>query len=265
MKHLAATELERLESLIAIVADTHDVDESVHRTRTGIKRLRAYLRLARRSIGTSTYRTENAALRDTGRLLAPARDAFVVIETARDLGSDRAVIEALVADHAAMMAGFERTTRTEVLDRLGAIVTRWRHLMWHAPGPKSIGAGLERTYRRGLVGFETVASAPSDRAFHGWRRRVKYLRYQLESIHAPAASIDPFRTLGDDLGHEHDLTVLVAVAADRPDDVHFADTARRSVPRRERLRSEAVALGGELFSDQPESFRHRIQSIVGPR
>jgi CHAD domain-containing protein len=265
MKHLARLELERLESLSTLLAGADDVDEAVHRTRTGIKHLRAYLRLARRSIGTSTYRTENAALRDTARLLAAGRDAFVVIETARGLGADDVILAALAEEHARMMDGFERTTRTQVLDRIGAITTRWQYLMWQGPGAKSIGSGLERTYRKGLVEFETARSASAERAFHGWRRRVKYLRYQLEALDAPESAVRPFRLLGDELGHEHDQTVLIAVSSEHPGDAGYTDLARRSLLRRAELRSAALHLGGELFSHQPESFRHEVEAVAGLR
>ncbi len=163
------------------------------------------------------------------------------------------------------MEGFERTTRRQVLDRINAIVTRWRYLMWDDPGPRSIGSGLERTYRKGLAEFEGVRSSPSDRSFHSWRRRVKYLRYQLESLDAPAAIIEPFRTLGDDLGAEHDQTVLQSIAERHADLPAFTALVERSVDRRAELRRRAVSDGTGLFSAQPESFRHAIEAATGLR
>jgi CHAD domain-containing protein len=254
-----------LDSLTTLVAGADNVDEAVHSTRTGIKRLRAYLRLARRSIGTNTYRTEDAALRDTARLLAPARDAFVVIETARDLGADATVLSVLTDEHAAMMDGFERTTRTDVLDRIGAISTRWRYLMWESPGAKSVGVGVKRTYRRSLARFETVRSSQEDGAFHAWRRQVKYVRYQLQMIDAPESIVAPFLTLGDDLGHEHDETVLIAICAERAGEPEFAAIAEQATLRRDELRITAVRLGSEVFSHQPESFRHTVEAEIGLR
>jgi len=265
MKQLTPLALDQMESLATLVARADDVDEAVHSTRTGVKRLRAYLRLARRSIGTNTYRTEDAALRDTARLLAPARDSFVAIETARDLGADAAVLSALTDAHAVMMEGFERTTRTDVLDRIGAISTRWRYLMSDSPGATSVGAGLERTYRRSLARFETVRSSPNDRVFHAWRSQVKYVRYQLQMIDAPEPMVAPFLTLGDDLGHEHDETVLIAICADRDGEPEFAATAETAALRRDELRATALLLGGEVFSHQPESFRHTVEAEIGLR
>ena len=54
---------------------------------------------------------------------------------------------------------------------------------------------------------------PTDEAFHEWRKEVKYLRYQMESlrpIDPPAFSgvIAALDSLGEVLGTEHDHTVL---------------------------------------------------------
>ena len=123
MNPLAATEISRLERLTSGLADPTDLDVAVHTTRKGIKRLRAFLRLARRSTGTSTYRIENGALRDTARLLAPARDAYVLVGTARDLDASDLVLHVLEEDYAAVMAALESVGELEV-----------RGYAWQSPG-----------------------------------------------------------------------------------------------------------------------------------
>ncbi|MGB5656133.1 MAG: CHAD domain-containing protein, partial [Acidimicrobiia bacterium] len=92
MTDLAPAAMADIEELAVDFGGAADLDRAVHTARKGTKRLRAFLRLARRSIGTDTYRTENAALRDTARLIAPARDALVLIETAQEIGASRAVL-----------------------------------------------------------------------------------------------------------------------------------------------------------------------------
>ncbi len=265
MNPLAATEISRLERLTSGLADPTDLDVAVHTTRKGIKRLRAFLRLARRSTGTSTYRIENGALRDTARLLAPARDAYVLVGTARDLDASDLVLHVLEEDYAAVMAALESVGRLQTLHRLEAIASRWRLLAWHGPDPKSIGAGIRRTYRRGLVDLETVRSTPTAAAFHGWRRRVKYLRYQLEVLDAPKKLLHPYTELGDDLGLEHDQTVLLGVCEQHIDDEAFSSLAGRSLGRREQLRTSAVELGTGLFVQEPESFRTTVEDLISLR
>ncbi len=265
MNPIAATEISRLEHLTAGLANPTDLNVAVHTTRKGIKRLRSFLRLARRSIGTTTYRIENGALRDTARLLAPARDAYVLIDTARDLDASDLVLGVLDQDYTEEMAALESVGRLEAVHRLEAIAGRWSLLAWHGPDPKSIGAGLRRTYRRGLVDLETVRSTPTPAAFHGWRRRVKYLRYQLEVLDAPNAFLRPYTELGDDLGLEHDQAVLLDVCDLHPDDESFASLALRSAERRNQLRVSALERGTPLYSQEPESFRHTVEEMIGLR
>ncbi|MFQ5486316.1 MAG: CHAD domain-containing protein, partial [Desulfobacterales bacterium] len=56
-------------------------DLAVHEARKTCKRLRAVLRLIRDEVRTSYYRQENVRFRDASRLLAPARDSAVMVET----------------------------------------------------------------------------------------------------------------------------------------------------------------------------------------
>jgi CHAD domain-containing protein len=265
MNPLASTEISRLRLLIAGLADPTDIDAAVHTTRKGIKRLRAFLRLARRSIGTTTYRIENGALRDTARLLAPARDAYVLIDTARDLDASDLVLDVLDQSYAATMATLESTSRLDAVHHLEAVAGRWQHLAWYGPDPKSIGAGLRRTYHRGLVDLETVQSTPTASAFHGWRRRVKYLHYQLEVLDAPESLLHPYTDLGDDLGLEHDQAVLLGVCEQHADDESFASLGLRSTERRDELRASALEGGAPLFSQEPEAFRRTVEEMTEPR
>ncbi len=265
MKSLASTEVTRLEHLTEGLADPADLDVAVHATRKGIKRLRAFLRLARRSIGTSTYRTENGALRYTADLLAPARDAYVLIDTARNLCAPDGILVELSEDYAGEIAALESGSRIEAVRRLEAITGRWRRLNWHGPDSRSIGAGLLRTYRRGLVDLETARVTPTAAAFHSWRRRVKYLRYQLEALDAPNTFLVPYTTLGDDLGLEHDQTVLLGVCELHADDETFASLAHRSFERREELRASALSRGTPLFDQEPEAFRRSVEEMVDLR
>ncbi|MEN8113894.1 MAG: CHAD domain-containing protein [Actinomycetota bacterium] len=262
MKNLAKNEIRRLEQLIDGLADPEDIDETVHTTRKGIKRLRSYLRLARKSIGTTTYRVENGALRDTARLLAPARDAFVLIETASGLAANEDVINVLANRHREALAELESGGRIQSRRRLEAIAARWRITVSSSPDAASIGAGLRRTYRRGLVDFERVSATASDEAFHGWRRRTKYLRYQLEALGAPKKLISGYLHLGDDLGLEHDHTVLLSVCEECSGFPGFDKVAQRAVEQQGALRERAFERGAVLFSDEPGSFQRTVETAL---
>ena len=106
-------------------------------------------------------------------------------------------------------------------------------------------------------------------AFHQWRKRVKYLRYQMEAIEslwpeivgAYARSLDE---LGESLGLEHDLAMLEHAL------VH--DPALCPVPEERRLlgalvlheravlRHSAAKLGRLVFAEEPDVFVARIGS-----
>lgn len=263
MKNLARSEIRRLERLIEGLGSPHDIDAAVHETRKGIKRLRAYLRLARKSIGTTTYRVENAALRDTARLLAPVRDAFVFIGTAEDLGADPSILTVLEERHHDALASLESGGRLEARRRLEAIEARWRISVASNPDAASISAGLKRTYRRALVDYERVLTKPVDEAFHGWRRRTKYLRYQLEALDAPKKLVRGFLRLGDDLGLEHDQTVLVAMCEQCSSHAGFDNLKHRATERRAELRARAIKHGAALYDEEPDAFQRRILKDLG--
>jgi len=263
MNSLAATEIAHLKHLTAELADPTDLDAAIHTTRTGIKQLRAFLRLARQSIGTSTYRIENGALGHTARLLAPARDAYVLIETAGELGAADRILAELNEDHTRAIDALEAGPRIEAVHRLESAIDRWRLLEWHGPDSLSIGVGLVRTYGRGLADLETVRAAPVAMAFHGWRRRVKYLRYQLEALDAPTMFLGPYTLLGDDLGFEHDQTVLLGICELHTNDETFSSLAHRSLERREELRASAINRGALLFDQEPDSFRRTVEEMIG--
>src|SRR6185437_16474643 len=71
-------------ALQALPAGKSD-DESVHEARKDLKRARATLRLLREALGNSTYKRENAAIRDAARPLSEVRDGRVLLDALRSL------------------------------------------------------------------------------------------------------------------------------------------------------------------------------------
>src|SRR3970282_1293730 len=65
-----------------------DRDKGVHDARKNCKRIRAALRLIRGEIGDELYRQENIRIRDAARLIASARDSWVMVETLDKLVAD---------------------------------------------------------------------------------------------------------------------------------------------------------------------------------
>ena len=137
MPALHQAEIARLDQLIAALVLPEDIDDSVHGTRKGVKRLRAHLRLIRDGIDKDLYRSEDADLRQIGLLLAQARDAFVLTQTLESLESSAGWDSAaafITAHHQAAVGELLTGPIEEVRRMLVKARRRW-------PDPGSLTAG----------------------------------------------------------------------------------------------------------------------------
>ncbi|HEX3910148.1 MAG TPA: CHAD domain-containing protein [Solirubrobacteraceae bacterium] len=223
-------------------------EQRVHEARKSLKRLRALMRLLRDELGEQVYERESALLRDTGRRLARARDAAVLLATlegmiARDpdrLAARRGVLRLRARlqherDGAAELALADSATQAGALADLRAMrvrVSTWR--LDEQGGIEAIEPALERLYRKGRKRMRRAAKARGGRrrtrTMHEWRKRVKDLRYAAEMLDRSSAEQEAKATrkaksadlrfakrtakcaddLGELLGEEHDLATLAA-------------------------------------------------------
>lgn len=251
--------LDRLERI------SDDPDTAVHEVRKDVKRVRSALRLGRDGIGKHAYERENALFRAAGRLLGPARDATVKIET---LEAELSQLEAAIGKDAfhAWREELRRERNAQIVwlldERAGevaniletgrAAICDWRvhDLDWDA-----IQHGLRRIHRAGRKRFEAVLDAPAAETVHGWRRRAKDLRHHLEILHEvepalAATRLKPAHRLTDLLGDHHNFAVVTKDAATRgtvlgPD--RAAAVAEAHAERESALLREALELGRELY------------------
>lgn len=261
---LHEAEITRLDELIAALDDLDDVDAAVHATRKGIKRLRSHLRLGKDAMDADVYRSEDTELRDTGRLLAPARDAYVVGLTLEALESStgwEAASEYVEAHHRGAIDELRGEVLSEARKRLEGARQRWPD---HSGplDPAVIATGLTRTYGRGRSDYESVLAGRDARAFHQWRKRVKYLRYQLEAIGVAEEIVAAWVELGESLGFEHDHTVFIDFCDDNidmlPDRRDRYVLIDRAESRREELR--ALALDSDVYAREPAAF---VAAVLG--
>ncbi|MGF1666575.1 MAG: CHAD domain-containing protein [Acidimicrobiia bacterium] len=275
--------IDRLESGV-------ELDRAVHETRKSIKRLRATLRLVSGEIGTKVYRAENGLLRDTSRLLAPIRDGWVMVDAVARLRSEFSsqlaptafahIEEALTDRHE------RRRQRTLADENLFPVVVttlraaRQRYAAWPVESGsertgtrrirdtfEAIEPGLRNTYARGRAEMDHAAAEPVEEHFHQWRKRVKYLRHQMEILEplwpevvsAHAATLDQ---LGELLGDEHDLAVLLQLLADIPslatDGAERAMLAALAQHRRRELQRAALTVGMRVYAESPGRFVDRM-------
>ena len=254
-------------------------DRAVHSARKELKKARATLRLLRDALGRSTYKKENAALRDAARPLSEVRDGRVLLDALNS------VLEYYGAPAAALpLTNFKRALsrrRTElrhkILDERGPLRAarkalrdiRSRSGKWHVGrhGWSVLGAGLKRTYVTGRSAFAQAMATPTDEHLHEWRKQTKYFWYQLQ-VFAPfgpgpvAEMTEEAHQLADCLGDDHDLAVLRERAAQARDLFPSAAAHRALLNLIERcrvgLQGKAQQLGRRLYADPPAVFTARV-------
>jgi CHAD domain-containing protein len=280
----------RLDRAITGLTDDEDRDAGVHTARKSMKRIRAMLRLVRDEIGYRVYRDENVVLRDTSRRIAPVRDSVVLVETLDAVGSRYGLEAEAFADLRANLARRHEVIAGQILSdrQLLADVTttlrvsRARFVSWPLEAPaatslripisdgfEAVAGGLHRVYGRGRARMRDAYAERTTLAFHEWRKRVKYLRYQMEVL-APlwpevvggyARSLE---RLGESLGLEHDLAVLEeTVAADPrlcPDREARRLLGAVILHERAVIRQGARAAGMLAFAEAPEAFVRRLDA-----
>jgi CHAD domain-containing protein len=266
-----------------------EIDPNIHEARTSLKRVRAILRLVRDEIGPEVYRNENVVLRDVGRRLAPARDSHVQVRTLEGLrdhyGSvlgpgafsgplahlrldHRRQRSAIIDDRQTMMdlVLTLTTARARFAGRASPVAERARPIR---DDFSAIAPGLRRVYRRGRRGARRAEADPTVSSLHEWRKRVKYLRYQVEFLEPTwpgllTSHAERLQLLGELLGNEHDLALLRSTLSDLPDGLADPITYEALDAlidhRRPVLRRRAFTLATALYTETPDAYVDRMAS-----
>jgi CHAD domain-containing protein len=255
--------------------------EGVHEARKRFKMIRAALRLSRANLGELTFALENTWYRDTGRRLSSVRDAVAMLECmaalekrwGRDL--DPAVAESvrrgLERRLAAVSADEEGLVKrsAEVSAGLQAALGRVKDWGLHDRGFKTIGPGLERTYRRGRRAMRVALAEPSDENLHEWRKRAKDHWYHVRLLRNVWPKVmDAYRremrNLTEALGMDHDLALLLPLVRDDPGSFGGDDGARVFVElihrRRAELQDQARVVGKRIYAEKPRTLVQRFKA-----
>ena len=246
------------------------VDTAIHEVRRRGKQARALLRLVRPTI-RGEFKDIDRLYRNAGRLLAPARDARIVVDALDDLGVNdpaaadaRSSLEASATNEAqAVFHGKDGHARN-VRRLLGEAVDSARGL--EIPNEAcSFTGGAARTYREGQDAYFRASKRPSSDAFHTWRKRVKQRRHHVSYLWdcAPMNSDGHERLyeLSDLLGAAHDLVVfrehLTNIANDDvPDEpsqlIIAADRTRVT------LETHALQLGDVVYQEDATAIARSL-------
>jgi CHAD domain-containing protein len=269
----------RIKSALRALPANHSNDESVHAARKDLKRARATLRLLRDALGNSTYKRENAAIRDAARPLSEVRDGRVLIDALTSLVK---YYGKLAAD--LPLDGFKRVLnrrriqlRKQILNRPGPLravrqqlrQVRSRSDDWRVDkgGWSVIGAGLKRTYSQGRKALKQARAAPTDEHLHELRKQSKYLWHQIQILEplrpGPLGELaDECHKLADFLGDDHDLAVLRERALQERKAFPGAASHKAMLALLERCRAglqqKGLALAQRLYEEQPAAFTARL-------
>ncbi len=202
-------------------------------------------------------------------------------------------------DAAAAHAIHDARVRSEVAIELRAVrarVVRWE---LRERGLRLLAPGLEGIYKRGRgrmgIARRRAAAEPpgkerrrgkrsrrgrkdkrarqgqSVEALHVWRKRVKELRYAVETLDRGGKAYRPVRRvarradrLGEMLGEEHDLALLEARVRERSRAFAGERKVRKRLlaliaARRRKLRKRALREGERLYRRPPRRFVRRLK------
>jgi len=269
----------RIKSALKTLERKTTTDRSVHAARKELKKARASLRLLRDALGDSTYKKENAALRDAARPLSEVRDGRVLLDALNSVvkhwGAPASALPLkkfqTVLDHRRVQLRDKalkppaplKETRETLRD------VRRRSAQWQvgSHGWSVLGAGLKRTYSKGRHTFARVQVQRSNELLHEWRKQAKYLWHQLQIFEPlwprPVGELsETAHKLADLLGDDHDLFVLCDRVT-RSRELFPSTASHRTLVilierYRAQLQEKALSLGKGLYKEKPGEFADRL-------
>lgn len=212
-KHLG-----RLDQMLAGVAEAN-VDEVIHDTRTGMKRMRAFLRLIRPSIGKSAYRQANAQSKALAGALSGSRDARVLLDTVdlllleiEDRACRARLREPFLQNYAqacAVAGGIQPLRYAR--KRLHKLQHQARHWRLNGYNYQALMQAVETEYGQGRAHWLLIQQHPEAEELHEWRKEVKRFYYQVSLLFPRGKKMQRARLkdLGEYLGQLHDLHILL--------------------------------------------------------
>jgi CHAD domain-containing protein len=261
-----------------------DRDSRIHASRTGLKRVRSFLRLVRPGLAHARFHHENVCFRDAARLLSEARNAAVVVECLDRVltraGVDRAQfagerqwLEELskVALESSERRGSAEVART-MLQQARQRVPAWTSDLtdWSI-----IHRGFAFTYKRARRAFDNVGKDPAAERLHEWRKATKQHLYQLQMIRPlwPGKlrpRIQQTKALGNLLGDYNDLDLLqntllrtgkraTLTQAAAPQFPHLEQLIQLIERNSDELRRDAMLLGEELYATRSRDLEAKLQ------
>ncbi len=248
------------------------LDHKVHLARKAGKRLRGLIRLCRTELGPDSYRWANDTVRDQGRRLSEIRTAKVLLTTLDELVEDAPAVVAEIHELRGLLAqrhkaklrqlrsdaegrARARQELTELSARISQIASPPEY---EEQDLAALMGAVRRGYRAARRSMRAAKQLDSAHAFHEWRKRINYLRYQLEALSGAcdppvAVLVTTLDELSETVGADHDLADVLAVAAATSADA-FAGLTKLIDIRSTELREQSLELGSQVFAMKPTQF-----------
>ena len=263
--------------------DQLPLHEAIHDIRKRLKKLRALARLFRDEMGEDEYNKINIFYRDLGRELAPIRDLTAHLETIE-------IIRTRYGNH--LYVSFfnslnkkisqERDVLKNELEEKNFFSEYLPEQLEHAKKKlaiwpvekddiKIILPSINRVYDRGRTAMKDAKKEPSKEIFHEWRKRVKYLWYQLRLLEDLWPDLigtwqDETHELADYLGNDHDLMILNDKL--QSDSFQLKDKKQEELAHAivkeysDHLRQAALNKGELIYAERPDQFTKRIKKYI---
>lgn len=276
IKRIALEQISRARD--ELVSGDLEAAEAVHQVRKRFKKLRGLLRLIRPAMESGRFRAENRFFRDQGRVLAPARDDQVMLDTLDMLdkagleidSNDLETLRQLLVDRRDVHLKGGDGSLAERMASVASALDRYpEHLInWELRRKdfSALRSGLKHSYRNGRKALKAVRRQAEDDRFHEWRKRVKDHWYHSRLLQGIWPGVmkayrGELEYLSDLLGDDHDLAVFRRNVELRSGGVLAAaarDGLLRCVDRQQQqLRGKALVLGDRIYAEKPKRFIQR--------
>jgi len=260
------------------VSSDEEKHKAVHEARKAFKKVRACLRLVRDHI--DYYKEENAWFRDRGSEISDVRDTTANIETLNVLKEqyDSELYENAFNDlykkleqqrQRSAENAFHKDNQVEKLreavERKIKSIPGWP---LDIQSFNDIRPSIKRTYKRGYKGLRKSLKTREIKDFHEWRKRVKYLRYQIDILNRlwpPVFEVyeDELHDITDFTGTLNDLNNLQLTIQEL--DEPFKDRDEKMLfnaikqKHEEVIKKHSLLKGKKFYFDSPSDFCDRME------
>jgi CHAD domain-containing protein len=265
---------EELEGTLKELLTVNDQARStaVHEARKHLKKVRALIRLLRPATGKAFCKGENSAMRKAAQRMSSIRDSHVRVQTIKKLiekSGKRRTPAAFARVQAAMDARLRQVleesekedwSKQAAADMEQALcrLDKWPLKRVRT---KSLRGGLKAACKKARRALTVARGNATDANLHELRKTVKDLWYDLRLLDGErpppiVALTKPVRDLGQKLGDDHDLAMLLAARADNPlpEPADWETLEKAIASRRPRLQRAALRLASKALIRKPGAF-----------